>query len=115
MPFCKTVCYKLGHRWCIYIKRDIPFRHRWSSVLSEVKLQAIFKYEINNENITTTQKIWKTGPGGLWSSTISDGLEHEAVSLDKTSSKLSIKHEIIESMKKFSKVKMIKNITLTQK
>jgi len=29
MPFCNTVCYKLGHRWCICFKCDTPFRHGW--------------------------------------------------------------------------------------
>jgi len=50
MPFCNTVRYKLGHRCCICLKRGIPFHHNWSAVVTKEKLQAIFKYEINNEN-----------------------------------------------------------------
>jgi len=44
----------------IGLKRGMPWRalafNNWSGVVSKEKLQAIFKYEINNENIRTTQK-----------------------------------------------------------
>ena len=43
MPFCNTVRYKLGHRWCICLKRDIPLHHSWNGVVTKEKLQAIFK------------------------------------------------------------------------
>jgi len=45
----------------IGLKRGMPWHvlafDNWSGVLSKEKFQAVFEYEINNENITTTRKI----------------------------------------------------------
>jgi len=50
----------------IGLRRGMPWRvlafDNWGGVLSKEKLQAIFKYEINHENITTTQKNMKNWP-----------------------------------------------------
>ena len=43
MFFCNTVRCSLGRRWCICLKRGIPFHHSWSGVGTKEKLQAIFK------------------------------------------------------------------------
>jgi len=51
-------------------------------------------------------------PGAPWPSTISDRLQDEAASLDKTSNKLSLKHEINQKHEDISKSE---NITITQK
>jgi len=43
MPFCNTVRYKLGHGWSICFKRDTPFSHSWSGVVTKETLGDIFK------------------------------------------------------------------------